>query len=369
VTAAVCAGLTLVPGAASAQHDKPLAKAQTKGELLGSPPEVTKIVAPQTVQQCEKFDVAIELAEPNATRVKVILGSFRKTYPAEGKKKLWIQLKATTTGKQKIVALPIGPGGRGQRAEAILKVAPSGTDRYSVSVQADAGGNQMAAVGQPVTFVFKGTSGLTDDSIALAWDFDNKNGANLSQPDGQRTLQASHGAVKTTVERTYGKEGMYTVTLWATDSLGCWDDNTVKVNVTKDGTSGTQASTDEPPPEALEPGTIVNPPMTGADDESRYSTKVTADAGGNQVVGVGQPASFLFKATHADQDAAVTYYWDFDTSDGASWKAPDGQQTTSSGKVTATHTYTTTGMRTLILWVMDADGYWDDNTVKINVVE
>jgi PKD repeat protein len=370
VAAVICTGLVLLPGAASAQFDKPFAETQTEDKLFGELPEVTKIDAPKKVQQCEAFGVAIDLAEANATKVKVVFGSFRKTYPAKGKKRVEIMLKAAGTGKQKIVVVPKGPGGRGPKAKAFVKVTPSGSDRYSVSVQADAGGNQMAAVGQPVTFLFKGTSGVTGDSIALAWDFDGKNGADRSQPDGKRKLKATGGGVKTKVERTYYKQGMYTVTLWAADSFGCWDDNTAKVNVTKDGTSGAQPSTEEePPPEVLEPGTIVNPPMTGPDDEPRYSTKVTADAGGNRAVALGQPVSFLFKAVHAEADADVTFYWDFDTSDGASYKAPDGQQTTSSGKVNATHTYATPGMRTLILWVMDSDGYWDDNTIKVNVVE
>ncbi|MEO0507486.1 MAG: PKD domain-containing protein [Bacteroidota bacterium] len=156
----------------------------------------------------------------------------------------------------------------------------------------------------PLNVSFNG-SGSTDDIsiVSYAWDFGDTNSANIANP--------SH---------TYNLPGEYTAILTVTDSEGAEDTDEIVISVTAPNQ----------PPIAIVDAT----PISG-----NIPLEVSFDSSGS-----------------SDDNAIVSYFWDFD----------DGNTST---EANPTHTYTQLGTFTATLTVMDAEGLDSSDTIEINVNE
>ncbi len=179
--------------------------------------------------------------------------------------------------------------------------------------------------GDNVTFEAKSTS-PNGDITKWVWDWGDEN-----SPEKGRGEKTYHH---------FAQPGTYKVTLACADEIGRVEALTKEITVKE------------------------------ITDKERYTTDNIADAGGNMEVEEDKPATFTFKGTPKKEDLPLTYYWDWDDTDGADRANPDKiERDVTAGRIETTHTYEDPGMYIITLWVEDPDGYWDDNTIKVNVLD
>ena len=170
---------------------------------------------------------------------------------------------------------------------------------------ADAGSDQRVAVGSEVTFNGSGSSDPDGGNLTYSWEF----GADADP-------ETAEGVMPFCI---YSARGAKTVILTVTDDEGATASDTVTINV-------------------------YNPPV--------------ADAGNNQTVAVGTEVSFDGSGSSDPDGGVLTYSWEFG----------DAEDPTAIGsEVTASHTYSTIGDKTVTLTVTDDEGATASHTVIITV--
>ena len=170
---------------------------------------------------------------------------------------------------------------------------------------ADAGSDQRVAVGSEVTFNGSGSSDPDGGNLTYSWDF----GADADP-------ETAEGVMPFCI---YSARGAKTVILTVTDDEGATASDTVTINV-------------------------YNPPV--------------ADAGNNQTVAVGTEVSFDGSGSRDPDGGVLTYSWEFG----------DAEDPTAIGsEVTASHTYSTIGDKTVTLTVTDDEEAMASHTVIITV--
>ena len=170
---------------------------------------------------------------------------------------------------------------------------------------ADAGSDQRVAVGSEVSFDGRGSNDPDGGNLTYSWDF----GADADP-------ETAEGVMPFCI---YSARGAKTVILTVTDDEGATASDTVTINV-------------------------YNPPV--------------ADAGNNQTVAVGTEVSFDGSGSSDPDGGVLTYSWEFG----------DAEDPTAIGsEVTASHTYSTIGDKTVTLTVTDDEGAMASHTVIITV--
>ena len=170
---------------------------------------------------------------------------------------------------------------------------------------ADAGSDQRVAVGSEATFNGSGSSDPDGGNLTYSWDF----GADADP-------ETAEGVMPFCI---YSARGAKTVILTVTDDEGATASDTVTINV-------------------------YNPPV--------------ADAGNNQTVAVGTEVSFDGSGSRDPDGGVLTYSWEFG----------DAEDPTAIGsEVTASHTYSTIGDKTVTLTVTDDEEAMASHTVIITV--
>ncbi|MGQ9582595.1 MAG: PKD domain-containing protein [Thermoplasmatota archaeon] len=293
------------------------------------------------------------------------------------------------------------PGGEGEN-RAGARAAPS----------ANAGPDQSAQVNQTVYFDGSNSSDPDGDPLTYSWDFDRGNGI---QED----------ATGPRVSHAYTQPGTYHVTLTVSDGQ-LLDTDECQVTVTAPGTNappdaiisspengdifmtgdrvrfdGSNSSDPDSPVLRYtwgfgdgdqdtgkvvyhvyrDPGLrIANLTVNDTKAQDRayvwlnilptpnpgnLNTPPNADAGANWSVLVNETIYFLSFSTDPQSDN-LSYYWDWDRSDGVDFLRPDGE-----GK-TCTTSYSRAGNYTVTHWVIESDTlahYFDVDTCWVNVTE
>ncbi len=186
-----------------------------------------------------------------------------------------------------------------------------GTDTVLITVAdnlppvAEAGPDQFAEVGEPVTLDGGNSTDPDGTIVDYAWDF-----GDASPPGSGRT-----------VTHTWAREGVFTVTLTVTDNRGLTDDDTTAVVI----------------------GSGQNQPPV-------------ADAGGPYTGRPGEVVQFDGSGSTDPDGTVVDYAWDF------------GDGNTGSGAL-PTHTYTEAGAYLVLLVVTDDGGATDGASTLVNISE
>ena len=186
---------------------------------------------------------------------------------------------------------------------------PTDSDEVTITVHeapiAEAGSDQRVAVGSEATFNGSGSSDPDGGNLTYSWDF----GADADP-------ETAEGVMPFCI---YSARGAKTVILTVTDDEGATASDTVTINV-------------------------YNPPV--------------ADAGNNQTVAVGTEVSFDGSGSRDPDGGVLTYSWEFG----------DAEDPTAIGsEVTASHTYSTIGDKTVTLTVTDDEEAMASHTVIITV--
>ncbi len=186
---------------------------------------------------------------------------------------------------------------------------PQDSDEVTITVHdapiADAGSDQTVLVGETVSFDGSGSSDPDGGNLTYSWEF----GADADP-------ETAEGVMPFCI---YSARGAKTVILTVTDDEGATASDTVTINV-------------------------YNPPV--------------ADAGNNQTVAVGTEVSFDGSGSSDPDGGVLTYSWEFG----------DAEDPTAIGsEVTASHTYSTIGDKTVTLTVTDDEGATASHTVIITV--
>ena len=186
---------------------------------------------------------------------------------------------------------------------------PTDSDEVTITVHeapiAEAGSDQRVAVGSEATFNGSGSSDPDGGNLTYSWDF----GADADP-------ETAEGVMPFCI---YSARGAKTVILTVTDDEGATASDTVTINV-------------------------YNPPV--------------ADAGNNQTVAVGTEVSFDGSGSRDPDGGVLTYSWEFG----------DAEDPTAIGsEVTASHTYSTIGDKTVTLTVTDDEEATASHTVIITV--
>jgi len=157
------------------------------------------------------------------------------------------------------------------------------------------------------------------DNVAIdeyLWDFD--------EGDGIESEDADEDGKD--VEWEYDDPGDYIVTLWVSDTSGNWNMTNMTISV-RDVTAP-KASFQNLGPNTVDAGSIID----------------------------------LSAARSFDNVAIVNHSWDFDSSDGLDWNEPDSKG------VDVSWTYNESGTFTITLFVEDAAGNSDMDTIMIQVL-
>jgi PKD repeat protein len=188
-------------------------------------------------------------------------------------------------------------------ATSLLKTVEVTIQREPVI--AEAGPDQTSTEGATVTFDGSGTTYGVDSVVTYVWDF------------GDGTTASGVDLVAPT--HVYADNGVYTVTLTATDDIGQTSADTMTVTVEN-----------------------VSPNVDAGEDAS-----------GN----VGDILTFTGSATDAGVNDVLTYEWDFG----------DGETVTGVDMTTATHAYAEPGVYTVTLTVTDSDGGYSSDTATATI--
>ncbi|UCE37753.1 MAG: PKD domain-containing protein [Thermoplasmata archaeon] len=182
---------------------------------------------------------------------------------------------------------------------------------------ADAGSDTTIDEESPYTFDASGSSDNVDIA-SYAWDFDESDGIDWSNPD-------ESGPSKWDPDHIYTEPGTYSVTLNVTDTSGNWNLDTVTITVLD-------------------------------------ITLPNADAGPDGIVNEESPYTFDASASSDNVDI-FSYAWDMDINDGLNWDDPDHSGSS------PLHTYSEPGVYLVTLNVTDTSGNWNHNTLTIEVLD
>ena len=189
-----------------------------------------------------------------------------------------------------------------------------GSSQANNPPDADAGGPYTGVIDDDVIFIGQGTD--TDGTIAYyRWDFDNDGSYDTEWSDENKATY------------NYSSAGIYTVTFQVMDDLGANGTGTATVTITEKDSSDTNV-----------------PP--------------TADAGRSYSGTVNE--KIMFTGYGTDIDGTIAYYrWDFDN---------DGSYDTEwSDSSIANHSYTSAGIYTVTLQVMDDLGANGTGTATVTI--
>jgi hypothetical protein len=193
---------------------------------------------------------------------------------------------------------------------------------------ANAGSNRTVNVGQSVTF--NGSGSFDPDGFIDLWYW--------SFGDG---TAAQFGQV---LGHVYSSVGTYSVVLYVRDNDGTWDTDVAVVTVTAGGGGSTTTSSTSTTSTSSSTSTTVGsnlPPI--------------ANAGSDRSGAVGQSLTFDGRNSFDPDGTLQGHLWDFG----------DGSQLQSGALIS--HSFASSGVFAVTLWVQDDDGAWDSDIALATV--